>query len=131
MNWYMETELRHGIEEWDILREGFLLTFSFEDDFASIDEALQEIKGVIFRMPQEPLEWVQPNWGTQLCHALECYNVTAKEDGAGSSAAQKRKEAAKQVAQNLAAQRKKEATEKARMKKECTAKEQEEQEECN
>lgn len=30
MNWYIETELLHGTREWDILREGFLLTFMFE-----------------------------------------------------------------------------------------------------
>jgi len=62
------------------LNEGFLLTFSFEDGFVSIDEALQEIKGVIFRAPTEPMEWVQPDWSTQLWHALECYNVTTKEE---------------------------------------------------
>lgn len=49
---------RHGTVAWDILQEGFLLTFNFEDRFASIDEALQEIKAVIFRMLQEPMEWV-------------------------------------------------------------------------
>jgi len=59
MNWYLEMELYHGTIELDILKEGFLLTFIFEDDFANIDETLQEIKGVIFRMPQEPMEWVQ------------------------------------------------------------------------
>src|SRR5271168_607599 len=30
MNWYTETELHHGTSEWDILREGFLLTFSLK-----------------------------------------------------------------------------------------------------
>ena len=80
MNWYLETELRHGTAEWDILREGFLLTFSFEHGFASIDEALQEIKAVIFITSQEPMEWTQPDWSTQQRHALECYNVTAEEE---------------------------------------------------
>lgn len=40
MNWYLEIELCHDTAKWDILREGFLLTFSFEDGFTSIDEAL-------------------------------------------------------------------------------------------
>ena len=40
MNWYLETELRHDTAEWDILREGFLMTFSFENGFERIDEAL-------------------------------------------------------------------------------------------
>lgn len=40
MNWYLEMKFYHGTVEWDVLKEGFLLTFSFEDDFASINEAL-------------------------------------------------------------------------------------------
>jgi len=40
MNWYLETELHHGTEEWDILREKFLMAFSFEDGFDCIDVAL-------------------------------------------------------------------------------------------
>ena len=40
MNWYLETELRHDTTEWDVLKEGFLLTFNFEDGFECIDEAL-------------------------------------------------------------------------------------------
>lgn len=26
------------------------------------------------------MEWIQPDWSTQLRHALECYNVTAEEE---------------------------------------------------
>lgn len=33
MNWYLETEMRHGTVEWDILKEIFLLNFIFEDGF--------------------------------------------------------------------------------------------------
>lgn len=40
MNWYLEIELCHDIDEWDILRQGFLMTFSLEDGFECIDEAL-------------------------------------------------------------------------------------------
>jgi len=53
----LETKLRHGTVEWDVLREIILLTFSFEDGFESIYEALQEIKETIFRTPKEPVEW--------------------------------------------------------------------------
>lgn len=62
MNWYLEIELYHGSREWDILMEGFLLTFSFEDGFTRIDEGLQEIKAMIFKMLQEPSEWIQAYW---------------------------------------------------------------------
>lgn len=70
MNWYLEIELRHGTAEWDILKDSFLLTFHFEDGFACIDEALQEIKATIFKILEEMIERVQPDWNTQLCHAL-------------------------------------------------------------
>ena len=33
---------------------------------------------MIFKILQDPLELVQPNWSTQLRHALECYNMTAE-----------------------------------------------------
>ena len=51
MNWYLETKLRHGTEEWDILRQGFIMTFNFEDGFDYIDTALQEVKAAVFRIP--------------------------------------------------------------------------------
>lgn len=34
---------------------------------------------MIFITPVEPIAWVKPDWSTQLCHALECYNVTTEE----------------------------------------------------
>jgi len=64
MNWYVETELRHGTGEWDILCEGFIMTFSFEDGFDCIDEVLQEVKATIFRIPQDPLDLIQLEWAT-------------------------------------------------------------------
>lgn len=56
------------------------MNFNFEDVFESIDEALQEGKTTIFIIPRDPLELIQPNWSTQRCHALECYNVTIEGD---------------------------------------------------
>lgn len=61
MNWYLRNELHHVTAEWDVLKEGFLLSFNFVDEFESIDEALKEIKAVIFRMLKEPMEWTQPD----------------------------------------------------------------------
>ena len=71
MNLYLETELRHRTNEWEILRESFLLTFSFEDGFDCIDAMLQEVKEATSRIQQDPLDLIQPNWTTQLRHALE------------------------------------------------------------
>lgn len=65
MNWYIEMELHHGTSEWDILREGFMMTFSFEDRWwDNVDEVLQEIRATIFRIPQEKVELIQPEWAT-------------------------------------------------------------------
>jgi len=81
MNWYIETELHHGTSEWDILCEGFLLTFTFEEHWWDIiDDVLQAIKAVIFKIPQEPIEVIQPKWATQLSCPLECYNMNTEED---------------------------------------------------
>jgi len=80
-NWYTETELRHGTGKWDILRKGFLLTFLFEYQWMdTVDDALQIAKATIFKLPQEPEEFVQPEWTHQLSHALECYKLQAEDD---------------------------------------------------
>lgn len=71
MNWYLEMELCHGTKDWDILRQGFLMMFNFEDGFESIDKELQEVKMIIFRMLHHPIDLIQPNWTTQLSHMLE------------------------------------------------------------
>lgn len=47
MNWYLETQLCHGTGEWDILHEGFVMAFNFEDGFDYIDEVLQEVKATV------------------------------------------------------------------------------------
>ena len=80
MNWYIETENFHGIGEWDILREGFMMTFNIEDRFDNTDEVLQEVKATIFRISQDPLDLIRPECDTQLSHTLECYNVTTEEE---------------------------------------------------
>ena len=85
MNWYIETELRHGTSEWDNLHEGFLLTFTFEDHWwDTINDALQSVKAAIFKIPQEPIEVLKPEWTTQLSCTLECYNVNTEEDNEDS-----------------------------------------------
>jgi len=80
MNWYIEMKLHHGTGEWDILCEGFIMTFSFEDGFHCINEALQEVKATIFRILQDPLDLIQLEWATHLSHMLECYNITDEEE---------------------------------------------------
>lgn len=38
------------------------------------------MKAAIFRISQDPLDLIQPDWATQLSHALEFYNVTIEEE---------------------------------------------------
>lgn len=71
MNWYSETELRHGTGESDILCKGFIMKFNFKDGFEYINKALQEVKAATFRIPKDPLDLIQPDWTTQLSHVLE------------------------------------------------------------
>lgn len=81
INWYTKTDLCHGTSEWDILREGLLLTFMFEDHWLDIvDDALQAVKETIFKIHQEPMEVLQLELATQLRCVLECYNVNVEED---------------------------------------------------
>jgi len=79
MNWYIKIELHHGASEWDVLCKGFMMTFSFEDEWNSIDE-VQEVKATIFRIPQELLELIQLEWGTQLSCTHEFYNVIVEQE---------------------------------------------------
>lgn len=61
------------------MKESFILTFSFENGFQCIDDALQEIRAMIFRTPKEPMTWVQPHQNAHLQQILECYNLTIEE----------------------------------------------------
>ena len=64
------------MSEWDVLRKGFLLTFTFEDRWSdTIDDVLQAVKAAIFKIPQEPLEMLQLEWAVQLSSTMECYNL--------------------------------------------------------
>lgn len=56
------------------------MTFSFEYSFECINEALQEVNTMIFIILQDPLDLIQPDWTTQMCHTLEWYNVTTEEE---------------------------------------------------
>ena len=40
------------------------MTFRFEDGFENINETLQEVEVEIFRVLQDPLDFIQPDWAT-------------------------------------------------------------------
>lgn len=78
-NWYLETNLRHGTVNWEDMVNALILKFGFEDDFPYIDLALQTIKNMIFQNVT-PLTWQQLDWTAQIKNALECYNLTTKQE---------------------------------------------------
>ncbi len=59
--------------------EGFILTFSFEDDFPIIDTTLHIINNKIF---DDGILHVcqQLDWALRMEHALECYNIAIEEN---------------------------------------------------
>ena len=60
--------------------DSFLLTFTFESEYPSIDQALDIIKINIFD-DCTLLESAQTDWAVQLEHALECYNFIEESGG--------------------------------------------------
>ena len=57
--------------------DNFVLTFTFESKYPSIDQALEIIKTKIFDDCTLPV-YAQPDWAIQLEHEQECYNFTAE-----------------------------------------------------
>ena len=58
---------------WPVMIDIFLLMFTFESEYPSIDQALEIIKTKIFDDCTLPV-YAQHDWDIQLEHALECYN---------------------------------------------------------
>ena len=62
-NWYTETELRKGTNTWPLMIDKFLLTFTFESEYLSIDQALGVIKAKIFddctQLVSAQLDWAR------------------------------------------------------------------------
>ena len=48
-NWYTETELRKGSENWSMMIDGFKLTFEFESEYPKIEDALEVIWTKVFK----------------------------------------------------------------------------------
>ena len=59
--------------------DSFLLTFAFESEYPSVDQALDIIKIKIFE-DCTLLVHTQPEWAIQLKDALECYNFGAEPE---------------------------------------------------
>ena len=78
-NWYTETEVRKGSENWSLMIDGFNLTFEFDSEYPEIDDDLEVIRMKIFEDGPFPL-YNKPECVVQLENALECYNLAADED---------------------------------------------------
>ena len=59
--------------------DNFLLTFAFESEYPSVDQALDIIKSKIFEDFTLSVQ-TQPDWALQLKYALECYNFEAEPE---------------------------------------------------
>jgi hypothetical protein len=76
-NWYVDQELCRGTAEWTILKQNFIVTFSFEHDNPNMDLSLKRIRGLIFvDEPKVELitEYQQQNKQT-VKELLSCYHV--------------------------------------------------------
>ena len=62
-NWYAEVELRHGTVSWTSLADSFLLTFSINDVFPTLEKAIRLIHSRVFD-DKEVTEY-QPDWKEQ------------------------------------------------------------------
>ena len=69
-NWYTETELRRGTENWPLMVDGYELTFNFESNYPEVDDVLESIKERIFETDLL-LEVSYQDWSAQLETALE------------------------------------------------------------
>ena len=58
---------------WPLMIDSFLLTFTFESKYLSVDQALDIIKIKIFEDCTLSVQ-THPDWALQLKDALECYN---------------------------------------------------------
>ena len=58
---------------WPVMIDSFLLTFTFESEYPSIDQDLGSIKAKMFE-DCTLLVYTQPDWAIKLEQALECYN---------------------------------------------------------
>ena len=78
-NWYTKIELCKGTTTWPLMIDSFLLTFAFESEYPSVDQALQVIKSKIFEDCTISVS-AQPEWAIQLKEALECYNFASEPE---------------------------------------------------
>ena len=76
-NWYTETELCRGTITWPVMIDNFELTFTFESEYPSIDQALDVIKTKIFEDCTLSVH-TQPEWAIQLEDALDA--ITSKQN---------------------------------------------------
>ena len=78
-NWYTETELHKGSENWSLMIDGFNLTFEFESEYPGIGDALEVIRTKKIQDGPLPL-YNQLDWVAQVKNVLECYNLAVDED---------------------------------------------------
>ena len=68
-----------GTTTWPLMIDSFELTFAFESEYPSINQALDVIKIKIFEDCTLSVS-AQPDWAVQLDQALECYNFASEPE---------------------------------------------------
>ena len=76
-NWYAEVELLHGTVIWVSLANSFVLTFSLNEVFPTLDAAIRLIHTKVF--DDKEIAEYQPDWKEQEATAVECYNLAIDE----------------------------------------------------
>jgi hypothetical protein len=76
-NWYTYQELRRGTATWMVLQLNFVVTFSFEHENPNIDNAIKQIRGMIFiKEPEVEVITKEQQRNKQIVEELfSCYHV--------------------------------------------------------
>jgi hypothetical protein len=64
INWYLKAELCLVTSKWEGMIHNFIITFLFDSEFPSVDQALQMMRHKVFEeafgLPLEVVEWIAP-----------------------------------------------------------------------
>ncbi len=77
-NWYAKFVLHHRTVSWVNLADSFVLTFSIDDVFPTLDVAIRLIRTKVF--DDEEVIQYQPDWEEKEANVVECYNLAIDDE---------------------------------------------------
>jgi hypothetical protein len=81
INWYLQAEMHLVTSEWEGMIQNFKTTFLFDNEFPSVDHALQMVRHKVFEeVSSLPLEKEEDEWTAPLHKLQTCYNINADKD---------------------------------------------------